>query len=303
MKILKITSIAVLFIVIIGFTYEHISRIYYNEQYKPYGEFVDIDGHKLNYIKKGSSGPTVIFETGHTLTGHVDWIRIQEKLPEDFTTISYSRAGLLWSERGNNRITSKNIGNDLKKLLEKTNCPKPYILVGHSFAGITLRDFIVNNEDDIKNIIFIDALNPNMYERTKPNMMPKQLMTFFSEIGLARIFMKYNYPNTDKTDIENQVSNNLMHLSMKTNIEEIHETYNISLEAMKLDFPNIPLTIIAPYDYMAKNPTSEISKWQKNLLTISSESELIIAKKSGHMVHWEEPNLIIDKIMSLVEKE
>ena len=47
-------------------------------------------------------------------------------------------------------------------LLKKTNCPEPYIIVGHSIAGVMLREFIYENSNSISGIVFVDVSHPDL---------------------------------------------------------------------------------------------------------------------------------------------
>ena len=155
-----------------GISYERISRINASNNIKPTGELVDVGGHQLHVVKKGTGGPTVIFEAG--LGGsHLTWNYIQDKISKLTTTISYDRSGILWSERGDNPKTSAAMASELYALLESTKCPKPYIVVGHSFAGVTLRKFISQHRNDISGIVFVDASHPDQMRR-----LPDQIKQF-----------------------------------------------------------------------------------------------------------------------------
>jgi len=66
--ILAVCGLLVL-LAIIGFVYEQISRESANEKYSPQGELIEVNGHKLHFVKKGLSGPSVIFESGFDTGG------------------------------------------------------------------------------------------------------------------------------------------------------------------------------------------------------------------------------------------
>lgn len=106
------------------------------EKISPNGNFVQLENHRLHYLQKGTGGPTVVFETAFDPAGHLQWLNIQENLPKTFTTISYDRAGVLWSERGTNPKSGEKIAEELYDLLENAKAPKPYILVGHSLDNL-----------------------------------------------------------------------------------------------------------------------------------------------------------------------
>ncbi len=83
-KWLKRISVGIVSLVVawllIGFTYEHVSRVVANRKYSPEGGFVDANGHQLHYLKQGSGSPTVIFESGLSPLGHLFWYMTKRKM-------------------------------------------------------------------------------------------------------------------------------------------------------------------------------------------------------------------------------
>ncbi|GAA6764204.1 hypothetical protein AAFH68_01330 [Flavobacterium sp. CGRL1] len=139
-------------------------RAYYDKKQPSKDEFVFVKDRKIHFRKIGNSlKGTVVFESG--LGGdYMHWQELQNKLSKDYTTISYDKAGILWSDPAEN-ISLKRYSEDLDTVLTKTNCPKPYILVGHSFAGITLRSFIKDHSQDIGGIVFVDVSHPQQLKK------------------------------------------------------------------------------------------------------------------------------------------
>ena len=147
--------ILVILLSIIGSIFEQISRSN-AAKLIPHGEFANVGGHKLHYYKKGEDGPTVVFESAFDPAGHLQWYNLQQEISRFATSISYDRAGLLWSERGNNPKTGKIMAEELHALLEKSGVSKPYILVGHSLGGILPRSFISKYPQDVAGVILVD---------------------------------------------------------------------------------------------------------------------------------------------------
>jgi len=159
-RILVILLLLLITLLTIGFVFEQFSRSN-AENLAPHGEFADVGGHKLHYYIKGIDGPTVVFESAFDPAGHLQWYLLQQNISTFATTISYDRAGLLWSERGENPKTGNAMAEELHALLEKADVSKPYILVGHSLGGLILRSFISKYPQDVRGVILIDSACPN----------------------------------------------------------------------------------------------------------------------------------------------
>jgi pimeloyl-ACP methyl ester carboxylesterase len=307
-------------LVIIGFAFERISRFNSNNKYHPDGEYADLGDHKLHFVKKGKGSPTVIFESGLDPGGHLPWFKVQKEISRYTTTISYDRAGVLWSDRGNGPKTGKAIAKELFDLLEKTNCPKPYIVVGHSLAGLFLRNFIAENKTDISGVIFVDVSHPEQNIRRPKSLeslskFPStNLIKFANAIGLLRLFYSNTYPNTSKNDSINLIVRTLFNKGISTYIEEQNAIGHLLEESKKIDsFDSIPLKVITGIsqdkyldikDQKLRNEFLEFKiSLQKDLLNLSKNSELIIAPKSGHYVQLEQPDIVINTIKKMLEKK
>jgi len=309
--------ILILSIIIIGFAYEHISRYRLSDRYHPEGSFADIGNHKLHYIKKGSGGPTVIFESGLDPGGHLPWFKIQDEISKYTTTISYDRAGVLWSERGNNPKTGDAMSKELSDLLIKSDCPKPYIVVGHSLAGLFLRSFIKDHKSDISGIVFVDVSHPEQNIRRPKNLesiskfQSSNLIRFANSSGLLRLFYRNTYPNTSTYDSINLIVHTSFYKGISTFIEEQNALGNLLEETKpRYSFDSIPLRIITGTsinkyleikDQKLRNEFMDYKfSLQKDLLNESKNSSLICASKSGHYIQLEQPEIIICTIKSLL---
>jgi hypothetical protein len=59
--------------VLTGLIYEQISRSNFNKKFKPAGQLVDVGGHQLHFVSKGTGSPTVVFEAGLDAAGGLAW--------------------------------------------------------------------------------------------------------------------------------------------------------------------------------------------------------------------------------------
>lgn len=309
---------SIIFIVVAGFIYEQTSRLVAESKFSPEGEFTEVRDHKLHYVKKGTGSPTVVFDAGAG-DGIFSWSKVQNKVSKYASTISYDRAGIMWSERGNNPKNSKQISTDLHELLIKSKAQKPYIIVAHSLSGLTLRSFISDYNEDILGVVFVDVSHPDQINRFPKetglffDKTPAWLINFANAIGIVRLFFIPTYPNTDKNDPINIQLKALGPKSISAAVEVLQSFKSITNEAAKIStFGNIPLTIITGasperYKYL-KNSILEKqfnniwSELQKDLLKLSSDSKQILAKKSGHIVQMEEPEIVIESIYEMVLK-
>ncbi|MFD2287853.1 alpha/beta fold hydrolase [Pedobacter petrophilus] len=216
----------VVLLLIVGFVFEWKSR---NdaEKINPDGNFVEVENHRLHYYKKGNGGPTVVFETAFDPAGHLQWYNIQQELPTSYTSVSYDRSGILWSDRGKNPKSGEEIAKELHLLLEKANAPKPYILVGHSFGGTLNRFFVNKYPKDVSGVIFVDSQCPDDEKYLSPELfkmanqgLPGGLLKFANTFGLARLMFKSMFPNGKQYEYQNSIMPALLYKSADAVLEE-----------------------------------------------------------------------------------
>ncbi|MHC0445170.1 alpha/beta fold hydrolase [Flavobacterium sp. 3-218] len=319
LRIFKRLFIAFLILILIGFLFEQIARFYFDNKRPDEKEFVVINGRKIHYKKLGNGPCTIIFESG--LGGdHLHWQDIQKKLLKKYTTIAYDKAGILWSDPSQD-ISLKRYSDDLETLLKQTNCPKPYILVGHSFGGITPRLFIQKNKKDLAGIVFVDVSHPKQLEKSSEALRnsvqppPRKFSSFLNEIGLIRILYSSTAFTTavPKEHWFNQNVKNYFYRIFDGMMTELENDDKLMREASEIDdFGSIPLTIItAKYPVgvegardkkLEKEYLGIHNALQTDLLKLSTNSNQVFASKSGHYITLQEPDLICNEIEKLAPR-
>ena len=125
------------------------------------GEMIDIGGRRFRVVRQGPprSGPTVLFEAGSFGTAS-DWAVVQDALDDRMRSFAYDRAGLGLSEPGPKPRDSRAISSDLRNLLAAAGETGPFILVGHSMAGVHLYAFALRYPDQAAGLVLVDATPP-----------------------------------------------------------------------------------------------------------------------------------------------
>jgi len=74
---------------------------------------------------------------------------------------SYDRAGLGWSDLGPMPRTADRIVDELHRLLQQAAIPPPYVLVGHSFGGLTMPLFAARFPLEVAGMVLVDPVAPS----------------------------------------------------------------------------------------------------------------------------------------------
>jgi hypothetical protein len=121
--------------------------------------------------------PVVVVECGHG-SSSCEWTTVSRQVSEFARIYTYDRSGLDKSEHGPLARTAENIAKELKMLLEAAKVEPPYIIVGHSYGGVLVREFLElmlgEGEDNVVGAVFMECNTEFSYKDR-----PEQLMEMF----------------------------------------------------------------------------------------------------------------------------
>ncbi len=118
------------------------------------GKF-DIGGRLLYIECSGSGTPTVVMDAGLG-NSHDTWKSVAPAVSKLTRTCTYDRANRGTSDAAPMPRTSAEVVADLRALLKAAAIPPPYVLVGHSFAGGTMRLFAAEHPGDVAGMVLVD---------------------------------------------------------------------------------------------------------------------------------------------------
>jgi pimeloyl-ACP methyl ester carboxylesterase len=128
-----------------------------------YSGSFDIGGRRMFLHCTGSGSPTVVFQGGLT----VDWVPVQTAVSRMTRACSYDPANGAWgrSDPAPTPRTAADVNADLHALLHAARVPGPYVLVGHSNAGLFAQLYAAVHPPQIAGLVLIDAVHPSYYAR------------------------------------------------------------------------------------------------------------------------------------------
>lgn len=150
-------------------------------RYPPPGRKVHIGGQSLHLIDKGSSELAVVFESGISATC-LNWTQVRSEVESFARACTYDRAWLGWSDPGPLPRTTAKIVVELHALLAAALIPGPCILVGHSFGGMLARAYAAKYPREVAGLVLVDPLSANEWLC----MSPAQLRMLRLGVRLAR---------------------------------------------------------------------------------------------------------------------
>ncbi len=137
-----------------------------SEPYAHAQRLVDIgNGRRMNIYCVGSGSPTVIFDSGLEIgPGTAPWSHVQPAIAQFTRACSYDRAGDGFSDPGPLPRTANAVVSDLHALLDRAGIAPPYILVGHSIAGLYEPLFADRYGSEVAGMVLVDPSAPGQDE-------------------------------------------------------------------------------------------------------------------------------------------
>ncbi len=272
------------------------------------GQLVDVGTHKLYIYCQGEGSPTVIVDAGLGEMS-LEWIRIQRGMAFYSRICLYDRAGYGRSETGPLPRTSSYIADELYRLLKGADIQGPYILVGHSFGGYNMQLFASRYPDITAGIVLVDSSHAEQYERflaapihvkTAPDNRPGRRVFRFS--------MPRLHPKLPK-EVRDEVMTMMLKRSMR--MAMANEYYDFRQSAAEVaesgELPPVPLLVLSrgkrvyPHNHRGDLMEALWSTLQEELVERSPRTAHVIANDSGHFIHLDQPQLVIDSIALIVD--
>ena len=184
-----------LVLLLAGAIYESLAEAADAKAYPPPGQMVDVGGYRLHINCTGKGSPTVVIDTGWG-DASAAWGWVQPEVAKTTRICTYDRAGMGWSEASPLPRTAREFAKELHTLLANANEPGPFVLVGHSLAGYTMRVYAHDYPEEVAGLVLIDPQNLSTSGVATPQPAPKpgktSLPALIARVGLVRLLSGVN---------------------------------------------------------------------------------------------------------------
>lgn len=287
----------------------------------PPGVFYTVNGHRMHMNCTGSGSPTIILDSGLGNDALI-WGGVQPVLSETTRVCSYDRAGFGWSDALPAPRDADHIAAELRGLLLQAKVTGPIVLMGHSIAGLYMREYASRYPEDIAGIVFVDVSTPLQDEDPAMKAVDSKTPTQWISMLLLRARYIAGLPR-----LTGQCSNFLGSTGQAgiLQAEDLCEPHFGAMAAEKDSFNKsghetvhtgpygaLPILILSQdvttvhLPVPAQQTADLANSWnqmQEDLKKLSTRSRRIIAKRSGHYVQlfrrdliWKEVPLFIEQI-------
>jgi pimeloyl-ACP methyl ester carboxylesterase len=313
-------------LLVAGALYQYFGAIRDRRRYLPWGRMVDIgDGRKLYLHETGDKGPTVVFESGIGGTS-LNWFALQEAVSGFARTVAYDRCGLGWSSACITERTPSNIARELRLMLRGASIEPPYILVGHSFGGLVVRAYAADFPEDVSGVVLVDAMRPQEWPPLNPRQqahVDRGIRLFgiggmLARFGVTRLVANSLLCHSGRISgaAGKVAGQGALHLLDRITSEmgkmprivwpvvAAHWSNPRFYRGMIAQLKAVPATVlemqnavpIAGIPVVLLTPGNAEVLCPESLRRIGPATQQVIAPKSGHWIHLDEPLIVIDAI-------
>lgn len=250
---------------------------------------IPVDDSRLFMRQAGQGKPTVILEAGAG-EDSTTWNDIIPAVAQFSLVMVYDRAGLGRSAGLPTPRTALQLANDLHDLLQASPLEGPYLLVGHSLGALLCRLYTQQYRHEVAGLILLDGPHPDQ---------GKRFTTALTEAGWQ----------------EHELIQPLLKMASGGAPEQHPEGLDFAKSLAQVDqtqtFGDLPLMIISAgkshLEVMPELPVQAAlafdrawDEMQGELTKLSTRGVHLKAKKSGHYIHCDEPELVVETIHQAV---
>ena len=282
------------------------------------GQMIDIGGRRLHLNCTGSGAPAVVVENGGGGFS-VEWALIQPEVAKQTRICTYDRAGYAWSDRGSVDDAIEEIVGDLNLLLRTAHVSPPYVLVGHSLGSLYIRAYQRRFPEQVAGLVFVDG-TPDEDVRMVVNgkqvalsmLTREQLPAAHREYLNAVPPLNPGRPDTPPFDrlpaalqqVRQWAFEKVIHdFGWLPNSLAAAESWREEFSALREQRLSGPYPLGALPLLVLEREMDSTDKWhaqQVQLAALSSEGKLVKAAQSGHLIHLQRPDLVIEGIGEIV---
>lgn len=310
----RVVALVVIGLLIVGSIYQYLAERRDLRLNPPPGNLVDVGGYRLHLYCIGSGSPTVVIEAGSN-DFSVGWRDIQSEIAQETQACTYDRSGMGWSDDDGEIPLPSHIANNLQAVLVNAEVEPPYLLVGHSWGGILIREFAARYPELVAGLIFVDSSHENQYlgRSDEPEELPVAFIRYcqaVSFVGITRALRLRGDPWLDDPQ-----SGAMALYRTHSCAAQLRRRYAASLSmaqsAPPRDLGELSIRVLTrgvaddPTDMSPEDVVWE-ETWlslQSELANLSSDSSHLVVAGATHFIQWNRPEVIVETIEEFLVRE
>lgn len=299
--------------------YQAAGEAHDRRSYPPPGRLVDVGGHRLHIRTAGEGTPPVgIIPALGGLAA--EWLPVQDALASCTSVAVYDRPGLGWSDPAPGWPTAAGMARELHDLLDAAGTARPLVLAGHSLGGLVARVYTQLYREEVAGLALIDSSHPRQFERVpRPGARSRRVsratevaLDYARPLALRRLrrSLSREAPRDAQAALELSSRNRLAVAKELLAFDAICRDTGV----IAGELGDLPLAVLTsserapgvPEDSAAQRERNSFyPPWlalQQELAGLSANSVHVVAGNAGHLLHKDDPGLVVRVITDLVQR-
>lgn len=288
----------------------------YRFRHSPPGQIFLVNGHAMRIACSGKGSPVIVLDAGLGNDGLI-WGGVQPVLAKTTRVCSYDRAGFGWSDALPPPRDADHIAAELHGLLAAAQITGPVVLMGHSIAGIYIRDYATHYPENVAGLIFVDGSTPlqNRNPAFKADGNPQTPSWFQAlrrqatfALGIPRLSGACSRSSPASDPAAKLQSEDECHDRSAAVAAELQSFDRSGEETVHTGpYGALPILIFSqdPVRTAESEPKDVVIAWnqmQEDLKQLSTRSRRIIAKGSSHYIQGDRADLIKREVPIFIEQ-
>jgi pimeloyl-ACP methyl ester carboxylesterase len=308
-------------LVLLGLVGERIAEARDARRLPPPGTMVDIGGGRtLHLLCEGNAAaPAIVVEQGAGEPA-ILWRGLQKQAAGFARFCLYDRAGYGWSPPAPAFQPIEERAADLHRLLQAAGVKGPYVLVAHSYGGLVVRAFARAFPHDTAGMVMVDAVeesiafHPDYLAFIRQSRPFVGAMRVAAALGVMRLVGALSSSGHEGGAIAREderfagaaTARPSFYAAIAGDLKSIEAAAAAPANALpegmgKLgDLPLVAITHGQPFP----GPFARLEPFwlpgQQRMASLSSRGRLIVAGQSNHMIHQDQPDLVLAALRSVV---
>ena len=269
----------------------------------PIGQYVEVDGHRMNIYTEGEGEHTLLFLSGSgTAAPVLDFRGLYSLLSNDYKIVVIEKFGYGFSNVIDSERSFDTILRQDREALTKAGIEGPFVLCPHSMSGLEAIMWAQNYPDEVEAIVGLDMSLPRTYDNWDwdSTIKRERLAAFARKLGLVRFYYSDSSLPENLTEEEKKIYRALA-ARIAVNVCVINEGLAIPDAVTEIDNkpkPDVPMLM-----FVSDGRETGVENWlsiQNDYASDLARAE-VIELDCGHYVHNFMQDKIAERITIFVE--